>query len=109
MKKKTKKVINKIIQQFDFKRVHKVMILLDWNWVVGGVPSVPILKQFAKNRLMEAAIERLKDTELNHNVPYVISSGGFEVSAYCNKKKTKINYLELKFVLSQQEMEIKKK
>lgn len=109
MRKKTKKAINKIIQQFDFKRVHKVMTLLDWDWAIGGIPSVPILKQSAQNRLTEAAIERLNDTELSHHLPYTISSGGFEASAYCNKKKTKINYLELKFVLSQQETEIKKK
>lgn len=109
MKKKTKKAINKIIQEFDFKRVHKVMTLLDWDWAIGGIPSIPILKQSAQNRLVDAVIGRLKDTELSHHLPYTISSGGFEANAYCNKKKTKINYLELKFVLGQQGTEIKKK
>lgn len=62
--------ISDILNNFDFERVHKAMIALEWNWYLGmggeGIPSVGALKK--------AARELLSDAWTKKNI---ISSGGF--------------------------------
>lgn len=61
--------IGDILKNFDFERVHKAMIALEWDWyLVGGfgIPSVGTLKEEARRLLSEAWMKK-----------NIISSGGF--------------------------------
>lgn len=88
---KTKKAIKKILKNFDFEKVHRVMESLNWYWndtKDGGVPTVEELKSQAKDFL-----KRVTEGEFS-----VISSGGLEAE-YRNK------VLTLKFVLAEFEVD----
>ena len=45
------KMIDDIIENFDFKRVHSVMEHLNWKWIDKGVPSIDDLKDTARHLL----------------------------------------------------------
>ena len=64
------KKISKILDNFDFERVHKAMIALEWNWYLGmcgeGIPSVGALQKTARELLSKAWMKKA-----------TISSGGF--------------------------------
>ena len=49
------KKISKILDNFDFERVHKAMIALEWNWYLGmggfGIPPVGALQKTAMELL----------------------------------------------------------
>lgn len=66
----TKKIVDNIIDNFDFDRVHEVMTLLGWTWWnVRGIPSVQDLKKRAG--------ELLTEVWEKPNDQYCISTGGF--------------------------------
>ena len=44
------KMIDDIIDNFDFKRVHSVMEHLNWKWVDKGIPSIDDLKDTSLKR-----------------------------------------------------------
>lgn len=84
VKRKIDKKVKKIMKHFDFKKVHKVMELLDWKWKTEEgleVPSVKQLKKHAKKQL-----ENVVDNYKKKHEDLYISSGGFE---------TRIEYGEL--------------
>ena len=95
-----KKLIKEVISTFNFEKVHKTMVFLDWTWRFDKVPDVVELKHTAERLLKEAGKKCLKHYNTNPNIPYIIMSGGFRVSAYPNKKKTKVKELTLDFVLA---------
>lgn len=67
--------ISDILSNFDFERVHKAMIALEWNWYLGiggeGIPSVGALHKAARELLSEAWMKKT-----------TISSGGFSAEYY---------------------------
>lgn len=62
-----------LLKDFDFKKVHKVMLALEWEWRMGdstyGIPSKKTIKETAR-RLLKEAFDR-KAT---------IGTGGFTAS-----------------------------
>lgn len=50
--------IDEIMDTFDFDRVHKWMLVEDWTWADGTVPSVTELRLEARARLKDAASNR---------------------------------------------------
>jgi hypothetical protein len=60
--------IEDVISNFDFHRVYKTMVTLDWNWytTAGRVPTIGEMQEFARSLLETAA-----------NKPGIYSSGGF--------------------------------
>ena len=48
--KQKERIIKGVIKDFDFKKVHKIMTLLDWEWR-GKVPTIDDLKYQAKKLL----------------------------------------------------------
>lgn len=48
--------IHCILEHFEFKLIHQVMIRLEWGWE-GDIPTVADLKQIAKELLSEAACD----------------------------------------------------
>lgn len=100
------KMIDEIILEFDFVKVHKAMEALNWKWL-GGVPTIEDLRNEAHRLLRGAANSRLhmfKDEHWEQGIQN--STGGFEAMAWCNENKTKIIRLELKFVLTSWDEEI---
>ena len=87
MKKKQQKAIDKIMDWFDFTKVHRTMVALEWKWVSAedGIPTEPEIRETAR-RLMEDAI---KDK-------ISIATGGFRV--HYDKKD---DFISLSFVISE--------
>lgn len=65
-----KKQIEKIMDEFDFIRVHRCMKAMNWTWVDKGVPSIEHLKECARDLLKECKKKR----------GYAVATGGFIVS-----------------------------
>ena len=101
-------MLEDIIDNFDFDRVHNVMDYLRWQWATcGGVPTIEELKEQAIRLLRDASELRLGDyKDTHHKLPIVYATGGFEANAWCDKDKTQIIGLELKFILTSWDSEI---
>lgn len=76
-----KKQINEILKYFDFDRVHKAMVALNWTWARYdtpdfhyAVPSIDYLKKVAREQL-----ERVAEIVIKDQKPFAfLSSGGFQ-------------------------------
>ena len=98
------KMIDEIMDEFNFAKVEKVMDYLDWGWV-GEYVTMDMLRDEAKRLLREAAKLRLGiDKHWEQGIIY--ATGGFQATAFCNEDKTKIIGLDLKFVLAGWDAEI---
>ena len=82
---KTKQeLINEVLDNFDFEKVHKVMTFLEWKWFSYSestieVPSIAKLVRTAQQYL-EMAYAGLEKIEHNEH-SYMVGSGGFEAQA----------------------------
>jgi hypothetical protein len=95
-------MIDDILDEFDFNKVHKAMEALDWRWVGTGVPTIDELRNGAHHLLRGAANSRLYEFKNEHWLEGIVNStGGFQATAYCNESKSKIIRLDLKFVLTE--------
>ena len=75
------KIIKNIMQNFDFERVHRVMIFFNWWWSPhNGVPTIKEIKQQAQQLLGDVLLERGVDYS---------ATGGFIAS----KNKRGVNLL----------------
>ena len=94
------KMINGIMDEFDFDKVQKVMDYLNWKWR-GEYVTVDMLRKEAERLLRGAMDSRLNEFKNeHHHIGIINGTGGFEAKAWCNETKTKIEALELKFVLA---------
>ena len=82
MKNKHKKAIDKIMDWFDFSKVHRTMVALEWKWASAedGIPTEPEIREMAR-RLMEDAI----------NQKVSIGTGGFRVHSEITNDKVIIS------------------
>ena len=91
--------IDFIISQFDFEKVHKMMVKVGWDWHLEGIPTVERLKERARQLLANAAKERLGFFKNeNWEIGISCSGGGFMATAYCDPLKREIEQFDLKFV-----------
>lgn len=74
------KKINKVIDLFNFEKVHSVMEFLNWQWQGEGVPEIYGLKETARNLIIESINKTLETLE-----DYSIATDGFEVSSYLDE------------------------
>lgn len=66
--------IEKLLDNFDFKKVHKVMKLLNWNyWDSSDIPDIEIVRKCAKQSLLQA----LHISNRTMKKKATVSSGGF--------------------------------
>ena len=57
-------------ENFDWERVHKVMVFLEWDWRFEGVPSIENLKFSSKEMLQKCYNEAtLSDSISKSNIP----------------------------------------
>jgi hypothetical protein len=98
------KMIDEIMDEFNFARVHTAMVALDWKWAVtsnNNVPTMDELRKEAERLLRDAADVRLDMfKEEPWELPIICSTGGFSAAAWCNEDKTKITRLDLEFIVS---------
>jgi hypothetical protein len=84
------KVINRLLKEFDFRQVRKVMKYLEWKWAYsnakGHIPIIKELKAMAR-RLLEDVANDLKANSYT-------ACGGFEV------RKQDYYWFSLSFVLT---------
>ncbi len=97
-------MIDKILDEFNFARVHKAMVALDWKWASSKsyIPSMDDLRETAESLLRGAAESRLGDYKGEHwELGIINGTGGFQATAFCDRTKTRITGLDLKFVVSE--------
>ena len=105
------KMIDEIMEEFDFDKVLTTMEALDWKWasVSGGrlSPNMFELKSTAERLLRDAADARLGRYRGEHwEMPIICGTGGFEAKAWCDEYVNKITGLELAFIVSHWDTEI---
>ena len=92
-----KEVIEKVLNSFNFEKVHGVMELTNWTWVQssGKVPSVAIMKDVARGLLADVSYMDAGST---------VSTGGFRASKTLSGFGEDVKeILSLEFVLEQSE------
>lgn len=82
--KSKEELINEVLDNFDFERVHKVMTFLDWKWIslsegTNEVPSIARMVRSAQQYL-SMAYDGLAKASHGDN-QYMVGCGGFEVWA----------------------------
>lgn len=97
-------MIDNIMEEFNFAKVYKAMIALNWKWLDAkeGTPTLDELRKEAKYLLKRAAELRLGTLSDEHwEVGIACCTGGFQAKAYCDEDKTKITSLDLKFIVTE--------
>jgi len=92
------KMVQDIMDNFDWQRCHRTMGLIGWSWHYIGVPTISDLKDRAR-RLFQDAIEGVKKPDIHHNSYYFAATGGLKAVAWKNRYGHIIQ-LELEFVLT---------
>ena len=103
------KMIDEIMDEFNFARVHKAMVALDWKWASSKsyIPSMDDLRETAESLLRGAAESRLGDYKGEHwELGIINGTGGFQATAYCDEDKTKIIALDLSFIVTSWDTEL---
>jgi hypothetical protein len=97
------KMIDEIMDEFNFATVYKTMVALDWKWASSKnyIPSMDELRAEAERLLRDVADVRLNMwQDEDWKSPIICSTGGFSAAAWCNEDKTKIRRLNLEFIVS---------
>ena len=93
------KMIQDIMDNFDFQRCSIVMKKLKWSWGFNGnSPSIEEMKVSAEQRLRNA-MKAAKEGDNSHST-YYSSSGGFKGNAWRNKYR-QIEGISLEFILTE--------
>jgi hypothetical protein len=103
---KTEAMIFNIIQEFDFEKVQTTMNILDWRWM-GQDVTIDILKTESIRLLKNTAKLRLVNLNDEHwELGIICRTGGLQATAYCDEDKTKITSLDLKFILTEWDVDL---
>ena len=81
--------IDKVIENFDFEKVHKVMCALNWKWADHDRYDVPSI-----SRMCELSLTLLMQVVHSKEEDVWISTGGFKAH------KDKNNILTLEFIVT---------
>ena len=95
------KMIEDVLEHFDFEKCHYAMTALKWHWFGRGIPSIEDLKFSARERL-ESAIKGATDKKdrLPLNSYYFCSSGGLKATASRNRYGH-LEAINLEFVVAE--------
>ena len=82
-----RKKINECLEELNFEKIHDVMKMLDWQWIIHlehtddekkyDVPTISYMKMFVKSLLYECYEEMDKNDE-----NWRVSTGGFTVRTF---------------------------
>ena len=88
MKKWQKKAIREIMEEFDFEKVHKVMLILNWWWAdTGKPPTVGELRERAEELLTHTA------EVITGQYGFYSTIGGLEVYSNSVDKIIKLSFI----------------
>jgi hypothetical protein len=90
------KLIDDIIENFDFSRVEKTMELLDWKYA--GYDETPKVGKLVLNTL-ERIREAIKGAKI-HKSDFFSYSGGLKASATYDVDKQEVDSLNLSFIVT---------
>jgi len=90
-------LIANTLNEFDFIRVHQVMVCLDWKWYYDGIPTIDELRTAARERIDSTIKGCIRESSAN--IPYHSSSGGLKVTVEKNIYG-QIDFIRLEFVVS---------
>ncbi len=101
-------LMDECIDNFDFEKVHKVMVMLQWQWVekdgsTFSIPDIPRMKACARARLRSA----YKVWKQRGGDGATTGSGGFEAT-YGAPEGDNCHAFYLRFVLAEAEAELEK-
>jgi len=104
--KKPYEMINDIVKEFDYVKVHNVMVFLDWKWAAlhflyedhdgSMIPTLEMLRKHSIQKMFDV-VEKLEQNP-EPTKEYITGSGGLRVSAY--KENNLITYINLEFILT---------
>jgi hypothetical protein len=100
-------MVDDILTEFDFDKVHEVMVALDWKWASThpSVPSIRDLKDTARQLLISVYNLRKDEYKETHSeVPVQIATGGFRAIALSNDDGV-VDFLKLEFIVTEWEAE----
>ena len=70
------KMIADVMEHFDFDKVRKVMLYLDWKWHIGeGEMTVPSTYRLTKKA--ESLLRKVANSDFVDKAPCICSTGGF--------------------------------
>jgi hypothetical protein len=98
---KEQRMIDEVIENFNFLRCYKVMNHLNWKWGNEGIPTIDRLKESAVERI-RSAMDNVKDKEnkISSSDFSSVSSGGHKATAWKNRYGH-IEGVRLEFVLTE--------
>ncbi len=100
MARKKYDMINEVLAWFDFVKVHKTMVALDWEWAGEGTPDLQQLKESAMQRMNEAIIQATDKDNLEHqDIGWISNSGGLKATAWRDENHN-LARIQLEFVVS---------
>ena len=92
-----KKIIEGILENFNFEKVRKTMEFLNWTYYDSEeIPTTYKLIKSAEKRLKEVYEGATQNKE-----DYYSNSGGFKAFAEYNKETGIVDFLQLEFVLTE--------
>jgi hypothetical protein len=100
-------MVDDILTEFDFEKVHDTMVALDWKWASThpSVPSIRDLKDTARYLLINVHNMRMGEYKDTHpEVPVTCGTGGFKATALCNEDQV-VDFLKLEFIVTEWECE----
>lgn len=92
------RMIQQIMDNFDWQKCHTTMSAIGWEWFFVGVPTIYDLKECGR-KLIDVAVQGVKKPEIKHDSYYYSSTGGLKAIAWKNKYGH-ITSIELEFVLT---------
>jgi len=91
------KMVDYVIENFDFEKVHSVMKFLNWSWHAEGVPKIQTIILRSREMLIDTFKRSIKE-----NKSFTIASGGFR--CYCEKyiddNGAEKRFLHMEFILT---------
>lgn len=94
-------MINEVIANFDFERVHEAMVALNWKWFdLADVPSINDLKESAYQRLSDAIKQAVDRNNTEHqDIGWISNSGGLKATAW-RDEDYKLAKIQLEFIVT---------
>jgi hypothetical protein len=99
-------MVDDILSEFDFEKVHDTMVALDWKWYSThpSVPSIRDLKDTARQLLISVYNLRKDEYKETHSeVPVTCGTGGFRATALSNDDGV-VDFLKLEFIVTEWEV-----
>ena len=86
--------IDEVMDWFDFEKVHKAMVLFDWEWFsLKAVPEVPDLRKFVRDAMKYTYNEVISGKQMSHYI-----TGGFNIQ--CIRDEDDVIFFKVVFELA---------